>query len=1369
MQWLRDLGWMWLFGWVFLLTSGCGTPAAGADASAPADADPATTDAAAADADAVSGPACPGGTGCACSAASDCALGLCLPTAAGLQCAGPCGAGCSGGQVCVPVAAAGGDVQTVCVDRHARACQPCQANSDCAQPGVSGSACVDNGEGPWFCAPDCSAAADCPAGWRCAAAPDASGAVAQRCLPPAQDQQPLTCPCTPLAVQLAAQGRCSGAAVSSGGLALRCTGLARCEAPGATPVCQADAADPNQCVDVQCLDAVDGTPCDDANPCSSGDACQAGQCQPGSPSCACEADADCAASEDGDVCNGTLRCDLTSHTCQPKPASAVVCSQQGVGACEQRVCVPQTGQCQLQPVADGKGCEDGEACTLGDSCQQGTCQPGANACACQSNADCAGQPTNLCFGSLYCDKSAIPYACKPNPATAVVCSAAQNTACQKNLCQPTTGQCQLTAVADGTPCQDGFACTQGDSCASGGCQPGTSTCDCALDSDCTPYEDNNLCNGTLFCNVAQGICQLNPATAVYCSSAGDGPCQTTSCVPTTGQCQTSPKPAGTACEDGNLCTLGDSCQGGACAAGSGQCACQSDADCAAQEDGNQCNGTLFCNQQTGSCQVNPASIVVCEAGDAACTTVSCEPATGSCISVPRNDGLPCKDSDPCTIQETCSGGVCTSTTSTCACKSDADCEAQEDGDLCNGTLYCDKTTDAWQCKIKPLSVVSCPPAAAGGCTVPICDPASGACVAVPLPDGATCSDGVACTSADVCASGVCAGGLSVCECSADSDCAAKDDGDPCTGVWFCNKAQFPHVCQLNPTSVVQCSSANDTACLRNRCDPQTATCALVPEPPATPCQDGNPCTQDDGCVDGSCVGATPKPCPDPSPCQTAQCAPASGQCLPVAKTDGLPCTDGNNCTQQDQCQGGSCKGSVDPCDDANPCTLDSCKVGLGCQHQELPDFSACTLQSDCGATTFCSQGVCILQGAPCETGNPCLQGTCGDNDQCVQSAAEVPQGGYLGCATCAFGQCYQGSHLWSAAPGQVAIGGGMPDEPEQIVIYAFGDGAGQIAFAPETGQPQFAALASGDQTGVFALGSPTSTTQMQVKWLGWGWTGDGSPYGLQPGVLHQQLGVPTAFDAGPNQPAVSGHTVCVQLEPFAEDWANNIVRRVACMGRGLYGMTGDMPVLEPLLALYAADGQTSAHRLQLVATGPNSGPYLCTLRQQWPYAIEAIRCHANPATFTDVQVPEDVHEVVLTSTDGAPPQVAAARRVGGAPFALVDGLEQPLAVSLGQPVEHGRWSLLDAASPGAWAGPDGQLWIRSGLTLVQAPLPTSKDYWRPVDARVFGNDPCLDGGAVRTLDSGKWQTWAWGKPMYDAFVTTTPVDFCQPFLLVDGG
>src|ERR1043166_9796974 len=87
------------------------------------------------------------------------------------------------------------------------------------------------------------------------------------------------------------------------------------------------------------------------------------------------------------------------------------------------------------------------------------------------------------------------------------------------------------------------------------------------------------------------------------------------CDPGTGQC-TNPKPNGTVCNDGNLCTTGDQCVGGAC------------------------TGTP----------------VDCSAGDQCHNAGTCDPVNGQCTNSPKPNGSPCNDGLFCTNPDTCPNG-----------------------------------------------------------------------------------------------------------------------------------------------------------------------------------------------------------------------------------------------------------------------------------------------------------------------------------------------------------------------------------------------------------------------------------------------------------------------------------------------------------------------------------------------------------------------------------------------------------------------------------------------------------------------------------------------------------------------------------------
>jgi MYXO-CTERM domain-containing protein len=198
----------------------------------------------------------------------------------------------------------------------------------------------------------------------------------------------------------------------------------------------------------------------------------------------------------------------------------------------------------------------------------------------------------------------------------------------------------------------------------------------------------------------------------------------------------------------------------------------------------------------------------------------------------------------------------------------------------------------------------------------MCDPATGNCSAFPVkPDGAGCTDNNGCTQKDVCMAGVCSGSLPVI-------CPAPD---ACHEAGVCNAA--------------------------------TGQCDLVPKADGTACNDGNPCTEMDGCQAGTCVGA-PKPCGEPDGChEIAACNPMTGQCDSKPKADGVSCDDGNPCTQTDTCQMGSCKGS-------NPIT---------CMAKD-----ECHVAGTCDAATGACNDPAAPDGTPC-AGGTCQAGTCTPN------------------------------------------------------------------------------------------------------------------------------------------------------------------------------------------------------------------------------------------------------------------------------------------------------------------------------------------------------------------------------------------------------
>ncbi len=606
----------------------------------------------------------------------------------------------------------------------------------------------------------------------------------------------------------------------------------------------------------------------------------------------CADDAACAGLDDGDRCNGLMRCDPASGRCAVDPATVVACDPGEAGPCQVVRCLAESGQCAPEALADGTPCEDGDGCTLGDVCADGSCEPGASsACECKQDTDCADDG-DLCNGTPYCAKGALPWRCKTNPATVVACKPPLNS-CRQTTCKASTGACVETSVSDGQSCDDGNSCTVADSCLAGQCG-GKETCTCAVDADCV--DDGDACNGLPYCDKAAGACKIQPSTVVTCYAGADTTCNKNTCQTSSGLCVMEPVQDKTSCDDDESCTTGDHCLGGKCAGGTNTCLCKTNADCAALDDGNLCNGVHFCDKSSGHCKPNPASTVVCPSvADSQCAANTCVPESGVCAMTPVHEGMGCDDDDPCSVGEVCTSGKCVATTSACECKTDADCAGHDDGDLCNGTWFCLVGQGKSACTFNPATKIYCAHDQNTECLVATCQPKTGACKLMPVAAGSPCDDGDPCIDDTTCAGASCQGGKA-------ADC---DDGFGCT-IDACKPGQgCTH-------AVKDCDDGN--GCTTGGCDAISGGCKLGPVAAGTACdadQDG--CTVADACDGkGACVAGKTAACSDnAAPCQQLTCqskTATSFTCKPAPKADGSPCADAPGaCLVGATCDKGACK------------------------------------------------------------------------------------------------------------------------------------------------------------------------------------------------------------------------------------------------------------------------------------------------------------------------------------------------------------------------------------------------------------------------------------------------------------------------------
>ena len=151
-----------------------------------------------------------------------------------------------------------------------------------------------------------------------------------------------------------------------------------------------------------------------------------------------------------------------------------------------------------------------------------------------------------------------------------------------------------------TGCDDGEKCTADDWCVKGECVSGEwdfsmQGCQCNNQQDCLKFENGNVCDGTLYCDLSDHSCVLNPATVLSCPNVDDTACSINTCDPLSGGCAMKPMPEGQGCDDANKCTVPDECHSGVCVSGEWDyslegCECGKDADCASHEDDDECTG-----------------------------------------------------------------------------------------------------------------------------------------------------------------------------------------------------------------------------------------------------------------------------------------------------------------------------------------------------------------------------------------------------------------------------------------------------------------------------------------------------------------------------------------------------------------------------------------------------------------------------------------------------------------------------------------------------------------------------------------------------------------------------------------------------------
>jgi hypothetical protein len=451
-----------------------------------------------------------------------------------------------------------------------------------------------------------------------------------------------------------------------------------------------------------CVNTANTAACDDGDKCSDKDTCKDGKCAAGA-ALKCD-DANPCTDEKCDpktgcvLTNNTLPCTLGT-ACESGACSAGKCVSTGSKSCDdgnpctKDSCDAAKG-CVAVNVADASVCAKGDLCVTDSLCKTGKCEVGVktvcddkNVCTddvCDAKLGCNFFPnTAKCEDGDACtigDTCAVVAGqgakCNPGkPIDLKTCDDANS--CTTDSCDKAKG-CVHNAVV-GTPvCDDGNKCTVGETCTAGKCQNGkASVCDdgkiCTTDNcdpataACSWTQSNGVCDDGNGCTESD-TCVNMVCTGKDVVCDDKNPCTTDACDKATGKCVATALNTG-ACSDGDLCTANDACVAGKCTGKAATCddgnACTDDkcdpasGKCFSTANTAPCTGADLCT--TGGVCANGA----CKAGSTPkcddknpCTVDACDAKTGTCSAPAGNDGAACDDGATCSTASECQSGVC---------------------------------------------------------------------------------------------------------------------------------------------------------------------------------------------------------------------------------------------------------------------------------------------------------------------------------------------------------------------------------------------------------------------------------------------------------------------------------------------------------------------------------------------------------------------------------------------------------------------------------------------------------------------------------------------------------------------------------------
>lgn len=303
----------------------------------------------------------------------------------------------------------------------------------------------------------------------------------------------------------------------------------------------------------------------------------------------------------------------------------------------------------------------------------------------------------------------------------------------------------------------------------------------------------------------------------------------------------------------------------------------------------------------------------------------------------------------------------------------------------------------------------------------------------------TCTTDLECegtATQGACMASKCIDGSCIIEPASDGTECATDSlaGNACVLSTLCDKGQC--------VALDEITCPSDDSCTEGICNASTGICEYFALPN---CESAPPCNYDMDCVGKIAV----------EPCQTSLCE--DGFCIVgglmedetlcfVDEWEGNPCILGGHCLE------GVCDPLVTLCDDADPCTIDSCSIDAGgcisledeeaCgEERGRPSGTPCGPDTPCEAGT-CEEGICVstcLDGTSCPEGSYCdMNGDCmalfamgmpcDEDAQCATGACEGTAFGDKECVCLDFSDCYEDEYCGTFGINECLPSYGICDE-----------------------------------------------------------------------------------------------------------------------------------------------------------------------------------------------------------------------------------------------------------------------------------------------------------------------------------------------------